>query len=159
MALAGMGGNGATPAAVPPPQVTDPNEGALKWAAVILPTATAITAGYFGYKLGSTQSDNAAATSIAGYGTMATLGTSGTTAATNIATAGFGAFAALPPSSQTTTTNTMTVGAGSAGAIGGAATLDQSRRCATTYSQPITVAVPGSTTPPTAVAVNNPFAC
>jgi len=98
-AAAGLGGNNVAPTLLP--AITDPADGAYRWASLILPTATAITAGYFGYKLGTTQSDNAAITSIAGYQTMG-----------GIASSGFGANAAIagfiqsPQANVTTTTST-----------------------------------------------------
>jgi hypothetical protein len=132
MAL-GMNGSGQGTQTAPMPAITDPNEAALRWASIILPSATAITAGYFGYRLGVTQSDNAAATSIAGYGSMTALGVGGQAATRDTAIAGFATFGAMPPSSVTT--STVNVGAGSvAGWNGGTAAVDQSRRC--TNSQP-----------------------
>jgi hypothetical protein len=173
-AIAGGGSAGTMQTQTAPPAVPDPDAAAYRWAALLLPTATAITTSVAGYRLGVAQSDNAAATAIAGYNTMGTLGTAGTTAATNIATAGFNTFGALPPTTQTTTTNTLNVGPGSAGAIGGAATLDNSRRCAPSYAQPITINAStgsvgsgapgtnpltgGSLTTPVG-AITNPFTC
>jgi hypothetical protein len=97
-AAAGLNGgvNGQT---TPVPAITDPQESALRWASIILPSATAITAGYFGYKLGAVASNNAAATSIAGYNAMG-----------GIASAGFasngtlGGFIQAPAANVTTTT-------------------------------------------------------
>jgi hypothetical protein len=131
MAL-GMNGGGQNTPTAPLPAITDPNESALRWASIILPSATAITAGYFGYRLGVTQSDNAAATSIAGYGSMTALGVGGQAATRDTAVAGFATFGAMPPSSVST--STVNVGAGSvAGWNGGTAAVDQSRRCQATY--------------------------
>jgi hypothetical protein len=44
---------------------------ALKWAAVFAGPVTAVTMGYFGYKLGQTQSNNQAATTQASYNALA----------------------------------------------------------------------------------------
>jgi hypothetical protein len=105
-AAAGLGGgNNVFPTQLP--AVTDPNEAAYKWASLILPTATAITAGYFGYKLGTTQSDNAAATSIAGYGTMGGIASSGF--ASNATIAGFVQAPAANITTSTTSNTTHTL--------------------------------------------------
>ena len=42
-----------------------PEDRALKWAAIFAGPTTAIATGYFGYRLGVTQSNNAAATTTA----------------------------------------------------------------------------------------------
>jgi hypothetical protein len=111
-AAAGLGGNNVFPSQLP--AVTDPNEAVYKWASLILPTATAITAGYFGYKLGTTQSDNAAATSIAGYGTMG--GIAGAGFASNATIAGF--VQAPAANITTTTSNTTTSTLSGTGVLG-----------------------------------------
>lgn len=46
---------------------------ALKWAAVFAGPVTAVTMGYFGYKLGQTQSNNQAATTQASYNALASF--------------------------------------------------------------------------------------
>jgi hypothetical protein len=103
MALAGIGG-AHNLQSTHLPQVSDPNEAAYKWASLILPTTTAVAAGYFGYKLGTTQSNNSALTSIAGYQTMGGIANSGFAGITTTA----GLIQAPQPNITTTTTNTTT---------------------------------------------------
>ena len=71
LALGGGANNKAYPT-VQPPQ----NE-ALQWAQVILPSISTLALGYWGYHLGKTQSNNAADVSIAGYGAMNGIAQSG----------------------------------------------------------------------------------
>jgi hypothetical protein len=103
-AAAGLNGgvNGQT---TPVPVVTDPQESALRWASIILPSATAITAGYFGYRLGEVASNNAAATSIAGYNTMGGIASAGF--ASNGAIAGFIQAPAANITTTTSSSNTL----------------------------------------------------
>lgn len=109
---------------LPPP----PEGAALKWASVLLPAITNLGSGYFGYRLGVTQSNNAASTTIAGYntfGTMATAGyaaladtsSAGFAANNGIATAGFGSNATLgsfiqAPQPNVTLSGTGVIGSG-----------------------------------------------
>lgn len=72
---------------LPPP----PEHPAFKWASVLLPAVTNLGAGYFGYRLGVTQSDNAAATTIAGYQTFGGMASAGYSALSNAASSGFAA--------------------------------------------------------------------
>jgi len=85
-------------------QIAPPQNEALEWARVLVPSLSTLAMGYFGYRLGVTQSNNAADVSIAGYGAM-----------NGIADAGFNAVTAfkLPPLDLSTirpntTTNTTT---------------------------------------------------
>jgi hypothetical protein len=87
-------------------QIAPPQNEALEWARVLVPSLSTLAMGYFGYRLGVTQSNNAADVSIAGYGAM-----------NGIADAGFNAVTAfkLPPldfstlrPNTTTVTNTTT---------------------------------------------------
>jgi len=77
-------------------QIEPPRDQALAWASLIVPSATALAGGYFGYRLGITQSNNSAATSIAGYGTMGSIAGAGFGAASSIAGAGLSALKPLP---------------------------------------------------------------
>lgn len=70
---------------IPPP----PESAALKWASILVPSLTNVTAGYFGYRLGVANSDNAAATTIAGYNTFGSMANAGYAAIGNTASAGF----------------------------------------------------------------------
>jgi hypothetical protein len=59
------------------PTVQPPQNEALQWAQVILPSISTLALGYWGYHLGKTQSNNAADVSIAGYGAMNGIANSG----------------------------------------------------------------------------------
>ena len=137
----------------PMPAPPDPEMRVYRWASILLPSATAITAGYFGYRLGVTQSDNAALTSIAGYGTMSALGTTGMGTTRDVAAAGFAAIGSMPQGI------TMNVAAGGAGAIGGSASVDASRRCAPSYSQPVALQGAAGAFAPGSTSYANPFNC
>ena len=84
-----------------------------------MPTLTAVGLGYFGYRLGQTQSNNAAAVSIAGYGAMNGIADSGFNAVGQFKPAPFdwSGLAALQPNITTSTTLTNTGN----GVIGGGA--------------------------------------
>lgn len=121
------------------PAPPDSEARAYRWASLVLPTATAITAGYFGYKLGTVQSDNSRLQAVASYDTMGTLGTSGLGTTRDVALAGYTAIGAMPPSSVTTTTRNVTIGAGATAAWeGGTANMDFSHRCSGSWSNPLT---------------------
>jgi len=125
-----VGGNGGlnTIAPSPMPSPPDSEARAYRWAALVLPTATALGSGYFGYKLGVATSNNATRQAEASYGAMATLGTGGFNAVRDVSLGAFDAFATMPAGI------TMQInGNGNAAAIGGPATLDQSRRCAPSF--------------------------
>jgi hypothetical protein len=99
---------------IPPP----PEPQALKWAAILMPSITNITAGYFGYKLGTVNSDNAAATTIAGYQTFGSMANSGYAAIGNTANAGFAANSGIAgfiqaPQPNITLSGTGVLGSGS----------------------------------------------
>jgi hypothetical protein len=55
--------------------IEPPRDNALQWAAVLLPSITAVASGYYGYRLGVTQSNNQAYTTQASYGAI--VGVSG----------------------------------------------------------------------------------
>jgi len=91
-----------------PINIQPPQNEALQWAQVLMPSLTAIGLGWYGYRVATTQSNNAANVAIASYGSME-----------NIAGAGFGAvtqfkptpfdwsgLSALQPNVTNTTTNT-----------------------------------------------------
>ncbi|MBL0142677.1 MAG: hypothetical protein IPP91_11390 [Betaproteobacteria bacterium] len=100
MALALGGGANAAPIALPPPPESD----GYKWAALILGPVTNIASGYFGYRLGVTQSDNAAMATIASYSTFGQMGG----AIERAGVAGYPFVQAPGPVTTTTTTNTTT---------------------------------------------------
>lgn len=90
LAMVGQGSSANQPRqAQPLPHFETPGETALKWASVLMPSVTNLGAGYFGYRLGVTQSNNNASTTIAGYNSFAGIASSGFNAAGTIATAGF----------------------------------------------------------------------
>lgn len=76
---------------LPPP----PEDPAFKWASILLPAFTNVSTGYFSYRLGITQSNNAAATAIAGYNTFGTMATAGYAALADTSSAGFAANAGI----------------------------------------------------------------
>ena len=105
--MLGLGGGGAgggqqyqNPA---PPQ----NE-ALQWAQVLLPTVATLGLGYWGYRLGVHQSDNSANVSIAGYGAMQGIAQSGFNAVGQFKPIPFD-WSKLPVTNQTTTTTTNNI--------------------------------------------------
>src|SRR5262245_5249547 len=144
LALALAGGSNARPDfKLPVPPENDADR-AYKWAALLVGPLSNVGFGYFGYRLGVTQSNNNAATTIAGYNTFGTIANSGFNANASIAGAGFGSLgtlaAQLQPSNTynlgrdgvigagsfnapTTTTRTCTGGSGQGGSTtdGGAA--------------------------------------
>lgn len=82
LALGGNHGGGQTvnvPVQMPEPPV-QAHDTALKWASIIVPSATAVASGYFGYKLGVAQSNNNANATIAGYNTFGSIANGGFTA-------------------------------------------------------------------------------
>lgn len=87
-----------------------PRNEALQWAQVLMPTLTAVGLGYFGYRLGQTQSNNAASVSIAGYGAMNGIADSGFSAVGQFKPVPFdwSGLAALQPNVTSAVTNTTT---------------------------------------------------
>jgi hypothetical protein len=115
LALAlGNGSNSLTSA--PPtsqPLPAPPESGAdkaFKWAALIAGPVTNVASGYFGYKLGVTQSNNATAQAIASTNAFAATATAGLSATTNVASSGFNAATGI----ATAGFNTATQGYGAA---------------------------------------------
>lgn len=107
------------------PMIEPPRDPALQWAAVIMPSVTALAGGYFGYRLGVTQSNNQASTTTASYNAFGSIATAGFGSNAAIANAGFGA---LPPPvtidwagiiAGIKPINTTTVSIGGDGAING----------------------------------------
>lgn len=89
LAMSGQkGSNDTVRQAQPLPNYESPGDTALKWVSVILPPVSNLTTGFFGYKLGVTQSNNNAATTIAGYNTFGSIANAGFNTAGNIANAG-----------------------------------------------------------------------
>lgn len=90
LAMAGQRGANEMPRQIQPLPVHETaGDKALKWASVILPPVTNLSAGYFGYRLGVTQSNNNASTTIAGYNSFAGIAGSGFNTVGTVATAGF----------------------------------------------------------------------
>lgn len=89
MALA-MGKSESQVAPPAPPQ----NE-MLQWASVFVPALTNVSAGYFGYRLGTVQSNNNRDTTIASHNAFGSIATGGFNALSATATAGFNSNATL----------------------------------------------------------------
>lgn len=95
-----------------------PENEAFKWASILLPAVSNLGTGYFGYRLGTTQSNNAAATTIAGYNTFGQMATGAYTALGATAAAGFNSNATLgsfiqAPQPNITLSGTGVIGNGS----------------------------------------------
>lgn len=90
--------------------VEPPKNEALQWAQVLMPSLTAVGLGYFGYRLGQTQSNNAASVSIAGYGAMGGIADSGFSAVGQFKPQpiDWSGLSLLQPNVTTTTTMTNT---------------------------------------------------
>jgi hypothetical protein len=120
-------------------QLQPPQNEALQWAQVILPSAVSLGLGYWGYRLGVHQSDNQASTTQASYGAI-----------TGVAGAGFNAIGSFKPAPidfssirpNNTTVTTINNRDGNA-AIGGDANQDNSR--------PVVVVPPVTIVPPVVI--------
>jgi len=135
-----LGAGQAQPLPVEPPRDT-----ALQWAAMIVPSVTALAGGYFGYRLGVTQSNNQAMTTQSSYGTLGAVAVGGYGSNSAIAGAGFNAITAfrpvpvdwsglagaLKPSITTTTSLTNTTGGDG---VLGAGTISRPTTTTTTTS-------------------------
>jgi len=77
--------------------VEPPRDTALQWAAMIVPSVTALAGGYFGYRLGVTQSNNQAQTTQSSYGTLGSVAIGGYATNAAIAGGGFSALTAFKP--------------------------------------------------------------
>ena len=101
---------GKSESQVTPP--APPQNEMLQWASVVVPALTNVSAGYFGYRIGVTQSNNNRDTTIASHNAFASVATGGFAALQNTASAGFtsnaqlGAFIQAPQANVTTTNNT-----------------------------------------------------
>lgn len=105
--MLGIGaGNGGQRYEKPAP----PQNEALQWASIILPSISTLALGYWGYQLGKTQSNNAANVSIAGYGAMEGIAGQGFNAVGQFKPQPFdwSGLANLRPN-ETTNTTTITV--------------------------------------------------
>jgi len=89
-------------------QLAPPQNEALEWARILVPSLSTLAMGWFGYRLGMTQSDNAADVSIAGYGAMQGIAQGGYNAITAFKPLpiDWSGLAALRPNTTTTTTTT-----------------------------------------------------
>jgi hypothetical protein len=81
-----------------------PESDAYKWASLILPAATTLGMGYYTYRLGATQSDNAAAVAVSTNNAFLGMGNAIATAGT----AGYPFVQAPGPVTTTTTTTSNT---------------------------------------------------
>lgn len=99
LALARSGGDTAklVPAVLPNPPETQEDK-ALRWAAIFAGPVISVAQGYFGYRLGVTQSNNTANSTIASYNAFAATAASGFNANRDIATSGFNANSAIATS-------------------------------------------------------------
>ena len=113
-------------------QIEPPRNEALQWAQLLTGPLTAIGLGWYGYRVATTQSNNAANVAIASYGSME-----------NIAGAGFGAVTQFKPQPfdwsglsnlQPNITNTTNTSIGGDGAVSGG-----------TISKPVTTTCNGTT--------------
>jgi hypothetical protein len=89
-------------------QLAPPQNEALEWARILVPSLSTLAMGWFGYRLGMTQSDNAADVSIAGYGAMQGIAQGGYNAITAFKPLpiDWSGLAGLRPNTTTTTTTT-----------------------------------------------------
>jgi hypothetical protein len=96
LALGGHGGEASAPRAVVLPNIPESQEDrALKWAAVFAGPVTSVATGYFGYRLGVTQSNNATQSTVASYNAFGSVAQAGFAANTGIATSGINATAGI----------------------------------------------------------------
>lgn len=102
--MLGLGAGGGVNGGGQYPTVQPPQNEALQWAQVLLPTVATLGLGYWGYKLGTHQSDNAADVSIAGYNAMFGIANSGFNTVATFKPVPFD-WSKLPPT--TTTTNNI----------------------------------------------------
>jgi hypothetical protein len=87
--------------------IAPPQNEALEWARVLVPSLSTLAMGYFGYRLGVSQSDNAADVSIAGYNAMNGIANSGFNAVTAFKLPPLD-FSTLRPNNTTVTNTTNT---------------------------------------------------
>jgi hypothetical protein len=115
LALSGKDGVLARPEAVVLPRIPENQEDrALKWAAIFAGPTIAIAQGYFGYRLGVTQSNNTANSTIASYNALGITAVAGINATAGIANTAFTTLPALKPGVPNVTINgNGVVGSGS----------------------------------------------
>ena len=127
LALSGKSGEASIRPIVLPNPPESQEDRALKWAAIFAGPVTAVATGYFGYRLGVTQSNNQANSTIASYNAFSNTAIAGFASNQNIAGGAFNvvdrvagsAFGALPglkPDIPNTTYNlngTGVIGSGS----------------------------------------------
>jgi hypothetical protein len=102
LAMSGKEGLASRPEAVVLPRIPENQEDrALKWAAIFAGPTIAIAQGYFGYRLGVTQSNNTANSTIASYNALGATAIAGYGANQNIATSGFTAVSDIAQSAIT----------------------------------------------------------
>jgi hypothetical protein len=90
LALGGRGGSDTRLVPVQIPTIPESQEDrALKWAAIFAGPVTAVASGYFGYRLGVTQSNNQANSTIASYNAFSTTALGGYAANRDIAGGAF----------------------------------------------------------------------
>jgi hypothetical protein len=147
LAMAGKDGAASAPAqrAALPMAPESQGDKAYKWAAMLAAPIMGITQGYYGYKLGTTQSNNAAATTIAGYSAFSDIAGAGFAANSALGNAGFGAASNIAgliqaPAPNITLSGTGVIGSGS-------------------YSAPITTTTTTNETTTTLTNSQNPFTC
>ena len=107
---------GKSESQVTPP--APPQNEMLQWASVFVPALTNVSAGYFGYRIGVTQSNNNRDTTIASHNAFASMATGGFAALQNTASAGFTSNAQLgsfiqAPQPNITLSGTGVIGSGS----------------------------------------------
>lgn len=110
-------GKSDTPIAPPAP----PEDPVFKWASLVVPTVSNLGSGYFGYRIGVTQSNNNKDTTIASHNAFASVATGGFNAIQGTAAAGFnsnstlGSFIQAPmvPQANVTLSGAGVIGSGS----------------------------------------------
>jgi hypothetical protein len=105
LAMSGKGEGLAAPRPVVLPGIPENQEDrALKWAAIFAGPTIAIAQGYFGYRLGVTQSNNTANSTIASYNALGLTAVAGYNANQNIAHDAFSTIPQLTSRPNVTTT-------------------------------------------------------
>lgn len=99
---------------VPP---APPQDKVIQWASLLLPAVTNLSSGYFGYRLGTVQSNNNRDVTVAGYNTFGTMATAGYGALRDTANAGLGAVRDTANSGFAANTSIATAGFNSNSAI------------------------------------------
>lgn len=107
-------GKGESQVAPPAP----PQNEMLQWASVLVPALSNVSAGYFGYRMGVTQSNNNRDVTVAGYNSFASIANSGFQATQGVATSGFAANSSIAgfiqaPQPNVTLSGTGVLGSGS----------------------------------------------